>query len=279
MPEADSDRFERAVALAVRAFRGKTRKGTTIPYTTHLFAVTSFVGEYGGDEEQMIAAVLHDYLEDVRGANPDELEREFGPRVRGLVEGLTDTMVHPKPAWRARKETYIATLADKPAELKLISAADKLHNCMAIRRDYATHGEVLWSRFSGGRDGTLWYYRSVVGALRTGWNHDLATRLAGEVRALHLDAGEPLPATWAHLPPNGPAATQVVMCKTGLARHGPDLGARLAIVGGELELVDCFDKCEQCEVFVLAKIDGAFFKCRLAQELVDAIETLRADES
>ena len=279
MSEAYSLRFDAAVALAVAAFRGKVRKDTTIPYVTHLFAVTAIVGEYGGDEDQMIAAVLHDYLEDIKGADANLIEQRFGTRVRRLVESLTDATTHPKPAWRPRKEAYVAHLAHEPAELKLISAADKLHNCSAIRRDLARLGPVLFDRFTGKREGTLWYYRSVAEALRNGWDHPLGTAITNEVRALHADAGEALPAAWGYPEPAGGPATEVSMCKTGVERHGPDLRERLAGVGGRLDLVDCFDKCEQCENYVLAKIDGAFFKCRLAQELVDAVETIRSAES
>ncbi len=184
------ERFDRAVALAVADFRGVRRKGTDIPYITHLFAVAGFVGEHGGDEEQLCAAVLHDWLEDVPGAAPARLEAEFGPRVARLVAGLSDSVGHPKPPWRARKERYLAHLAAEPAELKLISAADKLHNCQCIRRDFATVGEPLWGRFSGGRDGTLWYYEAVAIALSEGWAHPLGRRLAAEVAELHREASD-----------------------------------------------------------------------------------------
>lgn len=256
-----SERFDAAVALAVRDFRSVVRKGTSIPYITHLFTVASTVGEHGGDEDQLIAAVLHDWLEDVEGASAEALEAQFGPRVRGLVEGLSDSFTHPKPPWKERKVTYISRLASKPAELKLISAADKIHNCQCIRRDFATHGEALWTRFSGGRDGTLWYYRAVADALQQDWDHALAVRLREEVRGLWRDA----------------ATTTVEVCRTGVLRHAPDLGDRLLDVGARMETNECFDKCDLCERFVLARIDGVFVKFRLGQELVDAVETLRSE--
>lgn len=187
---AYSPRFDEAVALAVDAFRGVHRKGTTIPYVTHLFAVTALVGEHGGDEDQLIAAVLHDWLEDIDGAERAELERRFGPRVARLVEALTDATVRPKPPWRERKEHYLAHLRGQPSEVKLVSAADKLHNCTAIRRDLAVVGDGLWSRFAGRRDGTLWYYGSVVDALGENWSHPLLARLDAEVAALVQEAGD-----------------------------------------------------------------------------------------
>lgn len=185
---AYSPRFDEAVAMAVASFRDVHRKGTTIPYVTHLFAVTALVGEHGGDEDQLIAAVLHDWIEDVDGATSDELDRRFGPRVARLVAALTDATERPKPPWRERKERYLAHLRHQPAEVKLISAADKLHNCTAIRLDHAAIGAELWPRFAGKRDGTLWYYRSVVDALGENWSHPLLDRLDAEVAALLRDA-------------------------------------------------------------------------------------------
>lgn len=194
MPDCYTRRLDEAVALALDAFRDKVRKGTRVPYMTHLLSVMCLVAEYGGDEDQLVAAVLHDWLEDVPGADPAELERRFGAHVRDLVVGLSDSTTHPKPPWRARKEDYLRALREEPADLKLVSAADKLHNCMSIRRDLEFVGDALWSRFTGGRDGTLWYYEAVVDALGTGWSHPLHDRLAAEVEQLLREAGpRPLP--------------------------------------------------------------------------------------
>jgi (p)ppGpp synthase/HD superfamily hydrolase len=184
-----SERLDAAVALAARDFRTVVRKGTTIPYLTHLFAVMSLVGENGGDEDQLIAAVLHDWLEDVPGARVETLEAQFGPRVAGLVAGLSDSVGHPKPPWRERKERYLAHLRDALPDLKLISAADKVHNCASIRRDLAEVGPAVFARFTGGREGTLWYYEALGGALATGWQHPLARRVAEEAALLRREAG------------------------------------------------------------------------------------------
>ena len=107
---AYSDRFDRAVALAVEAFRPVRRKGSRVPYITHLMMVCAIVGEHGGSEDQMIAAVLHDYLEDIEGSSVALLEREFGPQVAEYVLALSDTTTRPKPPWRERKEAYLALL-------------------------------------------------------------------------------------------------------------------------------------------------------------------------
>lgn len=188
MSDAYSPRLDDAVQFAMAEFRSIRRKGTEIPYLTHLLQVMVLVGEYGGDEDQMIGAVLHDWLEDIEGANVEMLNVRFGDRVAGYVKGLSDSDTHPKPPWRQRKEAYIAHLAAEPAELKLISCADKLHNCMCIRRDHAEIGPRIWSRFTGGRVGTLWYYDAVTTALGTGWDHALQRRLRQEVDGLLTDA-------------------------------------------------------------------------------------------
>ena len=182
-----SPRLDEAVGFALDQFRGRVRKGTAIPYVTHLLQVLVLVGEHGGDEDQMIAAVLHDWLEDIEGAHPDELERRFGPRVTRLVTGLSDSVTHPKPPWRPRKEGYLSRLATAPAELKLISAADKLHNTSSIRRDLRVHGPAVWDRFTAGREGTLWYYGAVTVALATDWDHPLLGALRVEVAGLHAE--------------------------------------------------------------------------------------------
>jgi (p)ppGpp synthase/HD superfamily hydrolase len=187
-----SRRLDEAIALAVDAFRNEVRKGTDIPYLAHLLQVMVIVAEHGGDEDQMIAAVLHDYLEDIEGASADELRRRFGDRVATLVLGLSDTTVRPKPPWEERKRAYVVHLADAPAELKLISAADKLHNARSIVHDLAANGDAVWDRFTGRRDGTLWYYRALVEALGQGWWSPLLDELTSTVAAMHRAAGHPL---------------------------------------------------------------------------------------
>jgi (p)ppGpp synthase/HD superfamily hydrolase len=160
-------RFEEALAYASRLQAGQTRKGTDIPYVSHLLAVAAIVLEHGGDEDEAIAALLHDAVEDQGGApTREEIRRRFGDRVTEIVEGCTDAEVVPKPPWRERKERYVARLRDASPSVRLVSCADKLHNARSILADYWTCGDELWERFRGGREGTLWYYRALVGAFR-----------------------------------------------------------------------------------------------------------------
>jgi GTP pyrophosphokinase len=162
-----STRFEKALVFATQLHAGQTRKGTTIPYISHLLAVTAIVLEHGGDEDEAIAALLHDSIEDQGGASTrEEIRRRFGDRVVEIVDGCTDTDVMPKPPWRVRKEAYITHISVASAPVRLVSAADKLHNARTVLEDYRIVGEALWKRFNGGKEGTLWYYRAAVDALR-----------------------------------------------------------------------------------------------------------------
>ena len=161
-----STRFDDALVFTARLHREQMRKGTAVPYIAHLLAVASIVLEQGGNEDEAIAALLHDAIEDQGGAPTRQLIRErFGETVVEIVNGCSDSESMPKPPWRARKEAYIAHLADAPASVRLVSAADKLHNTRAILADYRNIGEALWMRFNGGKEGTLWYYRTLVTVL------------------------------------------------------------------------------------------------------------------
>ena len=156
-------RFERALLFATRKHAGQHRKGTTVPYVAHLLGVASLVLEAGGDEDLAIAALLHDVVEDCGGAPMlKEIRRRFGERVAHVVDGCTDTDLDPKPPWRQRKEDYIAHLRTADADTRLVSAADKLHNARSIVATYREIGDRVWERFHGKRDGTLWYYRTLL---------------------------------------------------------------------------------------------------------------------
>jgi len=113
------------------------------------------------------------------------LRDRFGERVAGLVLALSDTLVHPKPPWKGRKERYLAHLRTEPHDVKLISAADKLHNCGTIVRDHRATGDAVFSRFSASKEQTLWYFRSCVDALGDGWEHPLLEELRRMVDELH----------------------------------------------------------------------------------------------
>lgn len=162
-----SSRFDDAFRYAHDAHRHQRRKKTERPYISHLMGVASLVLQYGGDEEQAMAALLHDVVEDCGGApRLEEIRRRFGERVARLVDGCTDSDQTPKPPWRERKEGYLRRVLREDADVLLISAADKLYNVREILMDLREHGPGVWARFSGGQEGSLWYYRALVEAFR-----------------------------------------------------------------------------------------------------------------
>jgi (p)ppGpp synthase/HD superfamily hydrolase len=162
-------RFEEALVLANRLHANQTRKGTNTPYVAHLLAVAALVIENGGKEDEAIAALLHDAIEDQGGQKTrDEIRRRFGDIVVSIVNGCTDTDQVPKPPWRERKEEYVARLRKEPSDsVRLVSLADKVHNARAIIADHSQIGDAVWARFKGGKEGTLWYYRSLVNVFRS----------------------------------------------------------------------------------------------------------------
>lgn len=163
-----TEKYEQALVFATQLHNKQKRKGTSIPYVSHLIAVSSLVLESGGDENEAIGALLHDSIEDCPKSYPGGVEglreyiaNQFGETVLDVVEHCTDSDVEPKPPWRQRKQAYIDAVSSKPKNALLVSCADKLHNARAILSDYRVLGESLWDRFTAGRE-SLWYYRSLV---------------------------------------------------------------------------------------------------------------------
>ena len=139
----------------------------------------------GADEDQAIAALLHDAVEDQGGAKTlQQIDGRFGSTVAAIVDGCSDTDLDPKPPWRHRKEAYLKRLTRESPAVRLVSACDKLHNVRAIIRDYRTHGDRLWRRFNGGKDGTLWYYSALVKVYQAEERTPVVADLAREVATL-----------------------------------------------------------------------------------------------
>jgi (p)ppGpp synthase/HD superfamily hydrolase len=179
------ERFERALIYALRLHARQTRKTSGLPYASHLMSVAALVIEDGGSEDEAIAALLHDAIEDQGGDQTrQEIRARFGERVVAIVDGCTDAETVPKPPWRERKERYLASLQDAPPEVIRVSAADKLHNVRSLLRAYREQGERMWDLFRGGRTGTLWYHAALARAIAArseGW---LAAELARAVAEL-----------------------------------------------------------------------------------------------
>ena len=180
-------RFRDALVWAAELHEDQARKGGNIPYVGHLLGVSAIVLEHGGTEDQAIAALLHDSLEDqAHKMSPGDIRKRFGDTVERIVEACTDGDPEEQrdrnmERWYKRKEKYIAAVHQKPPEAIIVSMADKLYNARSILEDYRTIGEPLWSRFTTGRDGTLWYYTSLIAAFEAparALGHD---RLWGEL--------------------------------------------------------------------------------------------------
>jgi (p)ppGpp synthase/HD superfamily hydrolase len=160
--------FERALVFATRLHATQTRKQTNVPYISHLISVAGLVLEYGGNRHEAIAGLLHDSIEDQGTHYPGgvpalkgTIASEFGAPVLDIVQGCTDSETEPKPPWRARKESYIRHIRSASGSVRLVSCADKLHNARSIVADLRVVGCVLFERFTGGKDGTLWYYQEM----------------------------------------------------------------------------------------------------------------------
>ena len=169
-----SEKFEEALIYATRAHGNQTRKKTGIPFIAHILGVTAIALEYGANETEAIAALLHDTAEDCGGT-----EREkFGDAVAGIVDGCTDTYESPKPPWLERKRAYVEHLKHSDPSTRLVSASDKLHNTRVILAKFRRNGSQVFERFAGKKDGTLWYYRALVTAFRQHGDHaDLIDKL------------------------------------------------------------------------------------------------------
>ncbi|MEQ5789146.1 HD domain-containing protein [Erythrobacter sp. NFXS35] len=178
-------RFDDALAYASRLHRDQQRKGAAIPYISHLLAVAVIALENGADEDQAIAALLHDAVEDQGGLPQLEAIRaRFGDDVAQIVADCTESNQDPKPDWKPRKEAYVASLAHKSARSLAVSLADKTHNASAINADLRQHGSEVWERFTGRRDGTLWYYRALADAFACHAPGAAADRFRREVAEL-----------------------------------------------------------------------------------------------
>lgn len=190
-----TEHFDRAVQYANRIHADQTRKGTDVPYMTHLLGVASLVLENGAQsEEEVIGALLHDAAED-QGGRPrlEDIREQFGEQVGHIVDACTDSYESPKPPWRPRKEAYVTHVrervqrgGDEPA--LRVSLADKLHNTRAILADVRESGDAVFERFNGKKDGTIWYYAALVDAFR-GFPNRMVGELEREVTELRRLAG------------------------------------------------------------------------------------------
>jgi (p)ppGpp synthase/HD superfamily hydrolase len=179
-----TQRFDEAFRYAHQLHQSQERKGTSIPYISHLMAVAALVIEHGGSEEQAIAALLHDAAEDHGGiATLQEIRSLFGDAVAEIVSDCTDAWTDPKPEWQVRKEAYLKELPHKPQASLLVSLADKTHNAEAILFDYRELGAVVFNRFDGREQDTRWYYNELARIFAKVGPKRLSDRLSRAVQA------------------------------------------------------------------------------------------------
>ena len=154
--------------------------------------MASLVLEDGGGEDEAITALLHDAIEDQGGAaTREEIRRRFGDQITAWVDACTDSETIPKPPWRERKERLLSQARTAPPEVRRILAADKLHNVRSVINDYRRLGDAIWSRFTGGKPGTVWFYRAMGDVLKSGSESQLVEQLMREVVELErIVAGE-----------------------------------------------------------------------------------------
>lgn len=175
-------RFDDAFRYAHDLHRAQSRKVVQVPYISHLMTVASLVLEHGGTEDQAIAGLLHDAVEDQGGIKTlAEIRAKFGDGIADMVADCTDSWDEPRLPWRLRKESYIAALPNKPEHSLLVVLADKTHNAESILADYRVLGEPVWDRFNGGPQGTRWYYRTLADAFPATLPSRLLDRLSRAV--------------------------------------------------------------------------------------------------
>jgi (p)ppGpp synthase/HD superfamily hydrolase len=200
-----TDRFVRAIDYARIAHAAQVRKGTDIPYLTHLLSVASLVIEFGGSEDQAIAGLLHDLIEDCGAAHEPIIRAQFGDVVADIVVACTDGTAEDKASfadaearkrdWKKRKHAYLVHLAEAPYDVLLVSGCDKLHNARAIVADLEDPnvGALVFERFKGAKEGTLGYYQSLCEIfLRRG--AACSSALDGVVTRMHRLAADAQPA-------------------------------------------------------------------------------------
>jgi (p)ppGpp synthase/HD superfamily hydrolase len=181
-----TERFTAAVEYAQQLHASQRRKGSGAPYLAHLLSVAALVLEYRGSEDEAIAALLHDAVEDQGGARTlEEIRRRFGDRVADTVAGCTEEQWHEHGRkWRERKDAFLDALRHADASVRLVVAADKLHNAYSYLRDYAQQGPAVWSSFKDGHRGVTWFLRSACDALRAGGDMPILQELDAVVGRL-----------------------------------------------------------------------------------------------
>ncbi len=180
-----TDKFETALVYATRLHATQTRKASGIPYISHLLSVAALILEAGGTEEEAIAGLLHDAVEDQGGSETrEEIRQLFGDEIVTIIDGCTESDTYPKPPWEERKQQYLENLRSSSLSVRRVSLADKLHNARSLLSDWQQFGDVIWTRFNSGKEKTLWFYQTLVEVYqKTGsdWMTEEFTRVVSQL--------------------------------------------------------------------------------------------------
>ncbi|MBD1821811.1 HD domain-containing protein [Cyanobacteria bacterium FACHB-DQ100] len=178
-------RFEDALVYATRIHANQRRKLGGVPYISHLLSVAALVLEAGGSEDEAIAALLHDAIEDQGGQPTREAIRErFGDRVVAIVDGCTESDTNPKPPWKERKLRYLENIHGATVEVRRVSLADKLHNARSLLIEWQRFGSSIWQRFSGDQEQTLWFYQELAAVYHATGSDEMTEEFTRTVRNL-----------------------------------------------------------------------------------------------
>lgn len=181
-----TENYESALIFANRLHQKQIRKINGTPYFAHLLSVSALVLEDGGSETEAIAALLHDAIEDQGGTETEDLIRQkFGDQITDIVVGCSEQYVLPKPAWKERKQKYVDNLRHASPEICRVALADKLHNTISNIEEYHQHNVNIWQNFAEGKEGLVWFYRSIIDAVEeTQYSGFLSDKLARAILQL-----------------------------------------------------------------------------------------------
>jgi (p)ppGpp synthase/HD superfamily hydrolase len=184
-PATLTHRFETALVYAAQLHAQQRRKVTNTPYIAHLLGVAALVLEAGGNEDEAIAALLHDAVEDQGGAmTRAEILQQFGATVVAIVDGCTEPEPKPEQSWREHKLQYLEQLRSAKPAVQRVALADKLHNARSLLVNFRLEGDRIWNQFRGGKEGVLWLVEMQLDLFQQVSDSWMVTELAQVVRAL-----------------------------------------------------------------------------------------------
>lgn len=178
-----TQKIQQAINLASRLHLGQVRKGDSgLPYISHPFSVAWILSNYTEDEDIIVAGILHDVLEDVKGYYYDDMVRDFGERVAQIVKGVSEDKdpnieSDEKATWEERKSKYLANLKNDSDEALMVCAADKIHNLQSMISAYQEKGDALWDNFNSPKEKKLWLYQEILKFMKGRLNNPIVVEL------------------------------------------------------------------------------------------------------